>query len=80
MRKYLFYNNNILEWTCRIILSINLILPGINYDNLNYPLDVLIMTLIGFWFYIYKLKIFALIVLLSALFIRGNAFSGKAAD
>ena len=70
MSKFFFYDNKFIDWTIKILFSINLILPGINEDILGYPLNVLILTLISFWLYIYRVKVFAIVFLLMATLIN----------
>jgi hypothetical protein len=61
----------IVEWACRILFSVNLLLIGINYDDrLNYPMDALVFILLALWLYFYKLKIISIIPLLLALFLN----------
>jgi hypothetical protein len=69
MKEIIFKDNKFLEWTCRILISINLIWPGLQYPSVSYPLNVLLITLIAFWLYIYKLKVFSILFLLFALII-----------
>ena len=58
--KILFYSNRLIEWSVTILITVNIIFAGLNYDDLiNYPMNVLILTLvlilIGITFEIYKL-------------------------
>jgi hypothetical protein len=57
----------LLEWMCRIFFSLDLVLPGLNNNNSHfYPLDALLLTLVGFWLYLFRLKSIACILLVSA--------------
>jgi hypothetical protein len=69
MKEIIFKDNKFIEWTCRILISINLIWPGLQYSSVSYPLNVLLITLIAFWLYVYNLKIFSILFLLFALFL-----------
>ena len=66
MRRILFYKNKWLDWIIRLLFTFNIIIPGVNYSYINYPLDTLILTAIAFWFYIYKLNTVAFLFLLLA--------------
>ena len=69
--KKIFFSDATFEWLCRILFSINIILIGINnYDGVNYPTNVLIITLVALWLYFYKLKILSIMLLLFVLFIN----------
>ena len=69
--KILFYKNKIIEWTCRILFTINLLLSGLNYDDhINYPFNALAFTVIGLWLYFFNLRILSIIPLLIALFLN----------
>ena len=68
--KNIFYSNKFIDWVCRILISLNILMPGINYSDHFYPLDVLIITVVSFWLYISRLKVFCLLLLLFALFIN----------
>ena len=70
LKQYIFYSNSFIEWMCRILVTVNVIIPGINYSDHAYPLDVLVLTVLSFWLYIYRLKVFAIIILLFCLFIN----------
>jgi hypothetical protein len=45
-------------------------MPGWNFQGHYYPLDVLLMTTISFWLYIYRLKVPAVPFLLLAALIN----------
>ncbi len=66
MRKIIFYDNKFVEWVCKLLFSVNLIMIGINYESHYYPLNVLIIIMVAFWFYSFKLKLFSLSFLLVA--------------
>ena len=71
MIKFLTYSNSFIDWSCKILLSINIIIPGINFaDETNYPLDVLVLAVIALWLYFYNVKIISIPILLMALFIN----------
>lgn len=68
--KILFYDNAFIEWSVRLLLTVNLIIPGFNYGTSSYPLSVLLLTLISLWLYLFKLKGLSIIFLLLALYIN----------
>jgi hypothetical protein len=70
MRRLIFKDNKFIEWSCRILISLNIIIPGLCDDLLGYPLNVLLMTVIAFWLYCFKLKLVAIVFLLFALLIN----------
>lgn len=72
IKRFLFFDHVILEWLIRILITLNIILPGFPFADHFYPLDVLIMTALGFWLHISRLKLFSLFFLLSALFINSD--------
>ncbi len=63
--KKLGYNSKWTEWTCRLLLSFNILVPGLLLGDIDhfYPLDVLLLTLIGFWLYVYKVHLFSIALL-----------------
>jgi hypothetical protein len=69
LRRILFYDGKVLEWIIRILITLNIILPGFPYADHAYPLDVLIMTALGYWFAVWRLKLFSLFFLLFAFYI-----------
>ncbi len=72
IKNRIFYHNRFTEWTCRILLSLNILVPGFLFGDIDhfYPLDVLLYTLIAFWLYLYKLHVFAIIILVLMAFIN----------
>lgn len=68
--KYLLFDSKWIEWICRILISLNLVIPGFTYSIHFYPLNVLMITLLGFWLYLFKIKIISLLFLLFALYIN----------
>ena len=70
MSKFFFYDNKFIDWTIKILFSINLILIGMNYESCYYPLNVLILIIIAFWLYSFKLKVIGFPFLLFALLIN----------
>ncbi len=70
MHKIIFNDNKFVEWSCKLLFSLDLIMVGINYEDHYYPLNVLIIIMIAFWFYSFKLKLFSLIILLVAFIIN----------
>lgn len=68
--KFLFYDNQALGWVIRILFSFNIVAVGVNSADHFYPLDVMLMILIAFWLYSFRLKIVSLLPLLLALFIN----------
>ena len=71
MIKSLIYSNSFIDWSCKILLSINIIMAGINFaDETNYPLNVLILTVIALWLYFYNVKVISIPILLMVLFIN----------
>jgi hypothetical protein len=70
MKPYLTRYANLIEWACRILFTINILLPGINYDDGHYyPLDVLVLVIVSLWLYFFRLKLLALVPLLFALLV-----------
>lgn len=70
MRKLIFKDNKFIEWSCRILISVNIIIPEVCEDLLGYPLNVLLMTVIAFWLYCFRLKLISIAFLLMALLIN----------
>ncbi|MFT3823572.1 MAG: hypothetical protein QM731_06605 [Chitinophagaceae bacterium] len=69
IKRFLFYDSRILEWLIRVLLTLNIISAGVPRNNHGYPFDVLVLSAIGFWLYIGRLKLLALTILTMALFI-----------
>jgi hypothetical protein len=69
LKKILFFDHWVLEWSIRILITLNIVLAGVPFDDHGYPLTVLCMTAVGFWLYVGKLKILSLAPLLFSLYI-----------
>lgn len=67
---FLFYSNRFIDWTNKILLSINIVIVGFTCPLIFYPLNVLTFTLIALWLYFFRLKIASIIVLMPALYIN----------
>ena len=70
IKRWLYYDSKFLEWLLRILFTFNIVMPGWNFQGHYYPLDVLLMTLIAFWLYIYRLKVPAVLFLFLATLIN----------
>ncbi len=70
LKSAIFLNNSFGEWACRILISLNIILPMLNFAGRGYPENVLIALLLSFWLYVYKIKGIAIVLLLLSLFIN----------
>lgn len=69
--KKLLYTNRYIEWACRVLFTVNLLLSGLNYDDRhNYPFNALLIVLFALWLYFFNLRILSLLPLLLALFIN----------
>lgn len=68
--KYLFFSNRFIEWTNRILLSINIMSVGFTCPDHYYPLVVLSFTTIALWLYFFKIKTLSIPILLLALYIN----------
>ncbi len=71
---FLFWNSHFINWICRLLFSVDLILPGVNNEAhsypINYPLDVLLIQFVAFWLYVFRLRLFSAVLLLVALFMN----------
>ena len=68
--KFFYQNDTFFEWVFRILFSINLLMPGINFATASYPLSVLGIVLAAFWLNIFRLNKIAILFLLLALLIN----------
>lgn len=68
--KVVFFRPVWLIWIFRILFTFNVILPGVNYGHLYYPLDVLVVAALAYWFDLGKMTIFALLLLFLATMIN----------
>jgi len=69
--KYTSVNNSrFIEWLCRILITANLVLAGLQTDEHWYPADVVALTIIALWAYFLKGKLLSLVPLLMGLFIH----------
>lgn len=71
---FLFWNSRFIDWISRILFSLDLILAGVNNEShsypINYPLDVLLIQFLAFWLYVYRIRLFSIVLLIIALFIN----------
>jgi hypothetical protein len=68
MTNLIFYDKKWIDWTIRIVFAYDIIMPGLNFPSVVYPLNVLITILIAFILYTFRLKTFCLLFLLVAAF------------
>jgi hypothetical protein len=62
--------DKLIDWICRILLSINIVLPGLNYeDETFYPLDVLLATLLALWLHFFNIRSLRLLAIVLLIFV-----------
>ena len=59
VRAILLYEHWTIEWMFRILFSINILMPAFTYDEHYYTIIVLGFSVVAFWLYIARLKVFA---------------------
>jgi len=67
VRAILLYEHWTIEWMFRILFSINILMPAFTYDEHYYTIIVLGFSVVGFWLYVARLKVFALAIMLLVL-------------
>ena len=71
LRRILFYNHAVLEWSIRVLISLNIYLPASNPPNDNgYPENCLMVTLVAFWLWIAGLRWLSCVLLLLTFWIN----------
>ncbi len=66
IRIIVFMDNKAGEWLCRILISLNIIMPAFNFSDHFYPLVPLAITMIAFWLFVVRIKGVAVLLLLLA--------------
>jgi hypothetical protein len=64
IEKFIRLKGELGEWLCRILISLNIVLPGLNNSGRVYPIDVLFLLLVSYWLYVYQMKGLSLLILI----------------
>lgn len=70
MKKILLFTNGYIEWTCRLLFTINIVIQNLYDQDHSYPVVEYFYLLIALWLYFFKLKPVSILFLLFTLYLN----------